>query len=195
MRRPAYLLFLISLASQLAGARWSGIRIAPADVVLAKTGDSQHFLVLARTTDGQDEDVTSRCEIISSAPDVVSIDPANGLINGRQRGQAEIRAQFDGLRSSTSVKVGDRVSEVAVRFSQDVISVLTIKGCNSSGCHGSPAGQNGFKLSLFGYDTAADHEMIVRKHNGRRVDLANPERSLLLRKPSFDIPHGGGRLI
>src|SRR5438034_9010130 len=117
------------------------------------------------------------------------------MLSGKSRGQSEIRAQFEGLRSVTSVKVGDRVSDVAVRFSPDVISVLTIKGCNSSGCHGSPAGQNGFKLSLFGYDTAADHEMIVHKHDGRRVDLANPERSLVLRKPSFDIPHGGGRLI
>src|SRR5258707_9412413 len=74
-------------------------------------------------------------------------------------------------------------------------SVFTTKGCNSSGCHGSPAGQNGFKLSLFGYDIAADHEMVVRKHDGRRVDLANPEQSLILRKPLFEIPHGGGRLV
>src|SRR5258707_3404680 len=58
-------------------------------------------------------------------------------------------------------------------------SVFTTKGCNSSGCHGSPAGQNGFKLSLFGYDVAADHEMVVRKHGGRRVDLADRKSTRL----------------
>ena len=86
-------------------------------------------------------------------------------------------------------------SEVAVHFSPDIISILTIKGCNSSSCHGSPAGQNGFKLSLYGYDIAADREMIVKAHNGRRVNLQNPEDSLILKKPSFRVPHGGGRVL
>src|SRR2546422_631964 len=98
MRSATYLLCLVSLPWPLVGAKWSGIRIAPADVVLAKTGDSQHFLILARTTDGQDEDVTGQCEIVSSAPEVVSVDAAKGLLSGRQRGQAEIRVQLDGLR-------------------------------------------------------------------------------------------------
>src|SRR5258707_15505643 len=74
-------------------------------------------------------------------------------------------------------------------------SVFTIKGCNSSGCHGSPAGQNGFKLSLFGYDVSADHDMVVRKHDGRRVDIVDPEKSLLLRKPLFEVPQGGCLLM
>lgn len=84
---------------------------------------------------------------------------------------------------------------VEISFERDILSVLTTKGCNSSSCHGSPAGQNGFKLSLYGADAAADHAMIVTGHKGRRVDLANPENSLLLRKPSFAVPHGGGHLL
>ena len=84
---------------------------------------------------------------------------------------------------------------MAVNFSPDVVSILTTKGCNGSGCHGSPAGQNGFKLSLFGYDIGADHQMIVQGHDGRRVDLEHPEQSLLLRKPTFQVAHGGGRLF
>jgi hypothetical protein len=84
---------------------------------------------------------------------------------------------------------------MAVRFSPDVISILTTKGCNGSGCHGSPAGQNGFKLSLFGGNPEADYQMIVNAHNGRRIDLPDPEQSLLLKKPSFAIPHGGGRVL
>lgn len=76
-----------------------------------------------------------------------------------------------------------------------MLSLLTTKGCNSSGCHGSPAGQSGFKLSLYGADAAADHAMITSAHKGRRVDLAKPENSLLLRKPTFAVAHGGGHVI
>ena len=49
---------------------------------------------------------------------------------------------------------------------------------------------NGFKLSLFGYDVEADHGMVLK-----RVNTSDPEKSLLLRKPLFDAPHGGGRLL
>ncbi|MBM3756123.1 MAG: DUF1553 domain-containing protein [Acidobacteria bacterium] len=79
---------------------------------------------------------------------------------------------------------------VDVSFERDVISILTTKGCNSSGCHGSPAGQAGFKLSLYGSDPAADHTVV-----SRRIDLKNADNSLILRKPSFAAPHGGGHIL
>lgn len=84
---------------------------------------------------------------------------------------------------------------IEINFERDVLSVLTTKGCNSSSCHGSPAGQSGFKLSLYGASAEADHAMITTAHNGRRVDRTNPANSLLLRKPSFAVPHGGGQLL
>jgi len=191
----AWLLCLLALAAPIRAAEFSQLRIVPGDIALSRAGDSQRFLVLARTTDGQEEDVTSQCRITASIPDIVAVNAAAGVITGQRPGRSEIRVQLESLRGATQVKVGEGASEVLVRFSPDVISVFTTKGCNSSGCHGSPAGQNGFKLSLFGYDVAADHEMVVRKHAGRRVDLLDPEKSLILRKPLFDIPHGGGRLM
>jgi hypothetical protein len=80
-------------------------------------------------------------------------------------------------------------------FANDVVPILTRYGCNAGGCHGKASGQNGFKLSLFGFDPAADHEAIVREGRGRRVFPADPERSLILTKPSGRVPHGGGRLL
>ncbi|MEZ5353726.1 MAG: DUF1549 and DUF1553 domain-containing protein [Bryobacteraceae bacterium] len=82
-----------------------------------------------------------------------------------------------------------------IAFTRDVLSVLTTKGCNSSSCHGSPAGQSGFKLSLYGSDPAADHEMILKRHGGRRVNLSTPEESLFVKKPSGAVAHGGGHLM
>jgi len=73
--------------------------------------------------------------------------------------------------------------------------VLTKMGCNGGSCHGALNGQNGFKLSLFGYEPDKDYEMIVHKHDGRRINSADPEKSLLLLKPTFQVKHGGGKLL
>ena len=55
-------------------------------------------------------------------------------------------------------------------------------GCNAGGCHGKQSGQNGFKLSLFGFDTDFDYHALVTEARGRRVMVTAPEKSLLLLK-------------
>ncbi|MCA9219955.1 MAG: DUF1549 domain-containing protein, partial [Planctomycetales bacterium] len=77
-------------------------------------------------------------------------------------------------------------------FENDIIPILTRFGCNTSGCHGKAEGQNGFKLSVFGFDPEADYEAIVHEGRGRRVFPASPTASLFLRKACGDVPHGGG---
>lgn len=80
-------------------------------------------------------------------------------------------------------------------FEEDVIPVLTRYGCNSGGCHGKLAGQNGFKLSLRGYAPEMDYEAIARDAIGRRVNPSLPELSLLLQKAANVTPHGGGQRL
>lgn len=77
-------------------------------------------------------------------------------------------------------------------FEQDITPLLSRFGCNSAGCHGKAEGQNGFKLSVFGYDPHADYDALVKEARGRRVFPAFPDRSLMLLKASGGIPHGGG---
>ncbi len=77
-------------------------------------------------------------------------------------------------------------------FETDVVSILSRFGCNSSGCHGKAEGQNGFKLSIFGFDPVADHVSLSVESRGRRTLPTAPEKSLLLQKASGDSPHGGG---
>src|SRR5438034_10109091 len=77
-------------------------------------------------------------------------------------------------------------------FVRDVVPIFTMAGCANSNCHGSIRGQNGFKLSLFGYEPELDYEAIVKGHDGRRIDRADPAKSLVLLKPTFTLPHGGG---
>src|SRR5438874_2374876 len=83
----------------------------------------------------------------------------------------------------------------AVSFELDVVPVLTKAGCNAGACHGKARGQNGFQLSLLGFDRDFDYAAIVQEARGRRVFPADPERSLLLLKPSAQMPHGGGRRL
>lgn len=82
-----------------------------------------------------------------------------------------------------------------ISFANAVIPALTRAGCNQGTCHGAAAGKNGFKLSLRGYAPELDYVAIVRQAHGRRIDLAQPEQSLLVRKPLLELPHMGGRAL
>lgn len=77
-------------------------------------------------------------------------------------------------------------------FENQIIPILTRFGCNMSGCHGKAEGQNGFRLSVFGFDPEADYQAIVQEGFGRRVFPGVPENSLLLLKATGAVPHGGG---
>ncbi len=79
-----------------------------------------------------------------------------------------------------------------VSFDFELLPALTQAGCNGGACHGSPSGRGGFSLSLFAYDPPTDHATLVTGALGRRVDLVEPASSLLLRKPTGEISHGGG---
>jgi len=93
-----------------------------------------------------------------------------------------------------SVLAGHPVVEDALitDFDTTVLPVLTKTGCNAAACHGSAAGRGGFHLSLYGSDPAADFLAISREREGRRINIVSPDDSLLLRKPSGLMKHGGG---
>jgi hypothetical protein len=78
-----------------------------------------------------------------------------------------------------------------ISFVNDVSPIFTMSGCAGANCHGSIRGQRGFKLSLFGYEPKLDYEAI---HGGEatRINLQQPEKSLLLMKPTAQVGHGGG---
>jgi hypothetical protein len=86
-------------------------------------------------------------------------------------------------------------SSEAVSFRRDVMPVLFRAGCNSGTCHGAARGKDGFRLSLFGFDPGGDYFRITQEMIGRRVNVAAPEQSLLLKKSVGAVPHSGGRLF
>src|SRR5262245_42820326 len=84
------------------------------------------------------------------------------------------------------------VAEPSLHFANDVLPILSQYGCNSGGCHGKAIGQNGFRLSLFGFDPAFDYQSLVHESRGRRVSPAAPDDSLILLKAAGGMAHGGG---
>ena len=94
---------------------------------------------------------------------------------------------------SIGALTGDLVAEeVAVTFEHDIQPLLTRFGCNSGACHGKSRGQNGFALSLLGFDSDFDYASITREGRGRRISSSAPASSLLLEKATGRLPHGGG---
>lgn len=95
-----------------------------------------------------------------------------------------------GATAAPQSKVTDKIY-----FTTDIVPILTKLGCNGGGCHGKATGQNGFKISLLGFEPEVDYEGLVNEGRGRRLSAADPEHSLLLLKATSRMPHGGGRRL
>lgn len=85
------------------------------------------------------------------------------------------------------------VSAAGVSFRNDVMAVVSKAGCNLGGCHGNGQGKGGLKLSLRGQDPNLDWGAMVQDQGGRRVNLLEPENSLLLLKATAQLAHDGGQ--
>ena len=175
------------------------LAIDPRQITLQHADDSAQLLVTARLTDGTLRDVTHHVEWIVDQPDVVVI--KSGHVNPRGNGHAKLTAQMTHRNSQQIEQIARAAVEVTVlkyeqprplSFSNDIVPLLSQSGCNSGGCHGKAIGQNGFKLSLYGYDTTSDYAALVHEGLGRRVSPAAPDDSLILLKATGAMPHGGG---
>src|SRR5204862_7877605 len=107
-------------------------------------------------------------------------------------GDAVVEVATRGRKLTVQVRVQDAQQPRRFDFENDIEPLFSRFSCNSSGCHGNAGGQNGFKLSVFGFDPGADHTALVKESRGRRVLASAPDSSLLLLKASGGIAHGGG---
>ncbi len=167
------------------------IVVLPPSVQLTGPEARQQMVAEASVADHQ-EDWTRTAEWSSSDPKIATVDE-HGLVRPVGDGEAKITARAKGITSTVAVRVKDSHAPFAWNFRNHVIPVMTKMGCNQGACHGALAGKNGFKLTLRGYDPEADYDTLTRSSVGRRVSLTDPPASLIVAKPSFAIPHGGGK--
>ncbi len=78
-------------------------------------------------------------------------------------------------------------------FRREVMAVLSKAGCNLGGCHGNGSGKGGLKLSLRGQDPELDWEALTQDQGGRRINIIEPDQSLVLLKATATLAHEGGK--
>lgn len=165
-------------------------RIEPAQVELKGNFAQTQLLVTATNS----ADLTPTVTYTSSNEQIVTVTPAGRLIP-RSDGTATITVAVNGQSSELPVTVAGVVAAPTVDFLDQVRPVLTKQGCALGACHAAQYGQGGFKLSVFGFDPNADHAAMTRESLGRRINPLDPKESLILRKPTMQTPHGGGRRL
>lgn len=173
---------------------WADLHVSPQVVVLDGPEATQQLLISSSDQKSHPVDLTHQARYEVANPSIVRIDNF-GMIEPVAEGTTEIWIRHQGQQTRVSVEVRGLKNPVAVSFEQQIIPLLTKAGCNTGACHGKAEGQNGFKLSVFGYDPEADFQAVVMEGRGRRVFPASPLNSLLLVKATGHVPHGGGKKI
>jgi len=161
---------------------------------LLRGKDAQQQLVVnGQYSSGQVRDLTRQVSYETAPAGIVSVD-STGLTLPLTDGRATVTAVAPGgQRATVELVVENQVVDTPVNFPNQIVPVFTKLGCNTGGCHGKASGQNGFKLSLLGFEPGEDYEHLVKEGRGRRLFPASPDRSLLLLKPINLAPHGGGQ--
>ena len=172
----------------------STLRISPSHVILERPDATQQIVIDREQEGGRRSDITRDVTFHVDPPHIAVVDD-RGLVHPRANGEGTIVFQSNGVRESFPISVRRLQNPLPVSFRLEVIPILTKAGCNSGGCHGKAEGQNGFKLSIFGFDPRADHEALVMEGRGRRISPGTPSQSLLIQKASARTPHGGGEKI
>ncbi|MFO0927762.1 MAG: DUF1549 domain-containing protein, partial [Gemmataceae bacterium] len=196
MRRSTYLLFGILQAVLLAptvGAADADLTLFPATVTLQGTTARQRVIVTERR-DGTDRDRPRDCTFACEPAGLVAVN-GDGVVTPRGDGDGVLVARHDGRETRAHVSVRGAKVVPPVTFERDVEPILTRAGCNAGPCHGKARGQNGFALSLLGYDRDFDYHALTAEARGRRLFPAAPEQSLLLHKAAGVVAHGGGKKL
>ena len=171
----------------------SGIKIYPPEAFLDTNADLQRLVAVATYNDGTTRDITNKVEFEPKDSSLISVE--GNIFRPRKDGETTITINFHGKDATIPIKISDAEKERPVSFRLDVMPVFMRASCNTGSCHGSARGQDGFMLSLFGYDPVGDYYRVTRELSGRRIDLAYPAESLLVEKATEAVPHTGGKLF
>ncbi|MBM3801396.1 MAG: DUF1549 domain-containing protein [Acidimicrobiia bacterium] len=178
------------------------LRIVPSNAAIWGAPPIQHFVVIGRSADGLEQDVTSEVQFTLSDSALGQID-RSGKFVARGSGAVALTAKAGGQTAKTTIRIEEFEKPRPFTFVRDIGGILTKRGCNDTNCHGGVKGRGGLRLSIFGIDPREDYKWIVEGGHFRvltteenpkysRVNSKDPEKSLLLLKPTMSVAHGGG---
>jgi hypothetical protein len=170
----------------------AALQVQPQAITLRGRHANQQIVVTGHYAGGVVRDLTGVIELSSEAADIAAVDET-GYVTPKKNGQTALLVKAGDKTARVPVIVTDLDKPNVTSFRREVIAALNVGGCNAGACHGTPSGKNGFKLSLRGFDPAADYVQLTRDVLGRRTDRQQPDASLILQKGLGRVPHEGGQ--
>ena len=192
---------VLAAKSKTALPRWdapadpqiASIEAFPKNITLETAADFHRVIVVARFKDASTHDITRQSKLTLGDGSLATM--AGTTLRPKKDGETKLTIEYRGLKTEVPVAVKDSAKPRPISFQLDVMPVLTAAGCNTGSCHGSARGQDGFHLTLYGFDPKGDHFRLTNEMAGRRINLALPEESLLVTKADGTVPHTGGKLF
>ncbi len=166
--------------------------VSPEKIAMQNADDAQQLIVTAGLAGGRLQDLTGDVKYTVADENIAKITSA-GRVLPMGNGSTQITATYGDKTLTIPVTSANCGVNLPINFANQIVPIFTKLGCNSGGCHGKASGQNGFKISLLGFDPELDYNAIVKEARGRRVFPAAPDSSLILLKASGGLPHGGGK--
>jgi hypothetical protein len=184
--------FVVGSPGMLKGATLElHYRAGAGELVLDSQDARQQLLATLNGT----QDISREVSWSAEPAGIVRLDTTGRVIPVAD-GAAVISAKSrDGVTARLPVRVVHAGQPAPLHFANQIVPIFTKNGCNGGGCHGKAAGQNGFRLSLLGFEPDEDYEHLVREARGRRLFPADPPRSMLVTKGTAEMPHGGGKRL
>lgn len=168
------------------------LTVTPAKIALTGADDAAQLVVTGNLTTGRLQDLTGNAAYAVADEKVVRV-TAGGRVVPVGNGSTTVTVKFADKSATFAVSAAHVGEDLPINFPNQIVPVFTKLGCNSGGCHGKASGQNGFKLSLLGFEPEVDFNALVKEARGRRLMPGAPDQSLLLRKATGTVAHGGGK--
>lgn len=169
------------------------LKVFPSEISLRGQEARQTIVVQLVNDQGITRDVTATVKVKVANPKIAEV--SGQTLKPKADDETKLIVELGQQKAEVPVVVKDAAVSRDVSFRLDVMPIFMKNGCNNGSCHGAARGKDGFHLSLFGYDPAGDYYKLTRQIIGRRVDLAVPEKSLLLEKSLGEVDHTGGQLF
>ncbi len=175
-------------------AELKAVAVYPEKLALGGDDASAQVVVTGTRTDGRLVDLTHSVKFAIADGKSARVSETGRVLPGAN-GATELVATYGDKSVRVPLKVEHVGENLPINFANHVVPVFTKLGCNSGGCHGKQSGQNGFRLSLLGFEPDLDYTTLTKESRGRRLFPAAPEQSLFLLKATGAMPHGGGKKL
>ncbi len=175
-------------------AELKAIAAYPQKIVLGSDDSSAQVVITGTRADGRLVDLTQAVKFAVADGKTAKVSESGRVLPG-VNGTTELVATYGDRVVRVPLKAERIGEDLPINFANHVVPVFTKLGCNSGGCHGKQSGQNGFRLSLLGFEPELDYTTLMKESRGRRLFPAAPEQSLFLLKATGAMPHGGGKKL